>query len=226
MLNANIKYLNNLDLSLNEIINELNKINKMNKTNIDNAFDQAILYLGKTSNIKLLAYNKKEHADLLHYLTQTKFNIIRLKNNMPNYDKKISLSELCDQYILFHNNLIKKIKTFLDKLLNYFSELEQVRRIIVQQIKNLVVEINDKINTYDHNLIYAQYSHSAYINRDMEICEQNFTNRCLPLKSKLDELIEYEKSILNLIENYLLIKEKYKNIDKTFLLNLKSCAKN
>jgi hypothetical protein len=209
LFNDNLKYLDNLNKSINNINDKLNNININKKT-----IKKIIVHLDLSNDFKfLINIDNIEYNNLLHFISQTKQNIIKLKYDIPNYDKIKEKKEICDEYYLFHNNIIKNIKKFINYYNEYFDKLNKIYSIIEPIIKNKNNELNCLI--FNHNELCKNF-----------VFDPNFSSRNKEKKHEIDNLTTYNNYVVEQINNYHLIKSETKNIDISFLNKIKKISYN
>lgn len=205
LYNINLKYLYNLEISINDIIKNVKNI-KIKDNILYNIIDY--LQIKNTfHNVNLVEYN-----NLTVFLSNLIKNIIKLKNNIPIYENS-SLSyikTICDEYIVFHNNIIKNIKKYIEYYNNYILEL-------INMYNSLLKIYNDIYQEYDILLINFNSNSVCRI-------DPNFPRRKCEFENKLQIITKYKQYLKDEIDNYSLIKLLSQNIDKSFLIKIKNIS--
>jgi len=115
-----------------------------------------------------------------------------------------------DEYRKFHNNIINKIKDFINYYLGYVSILEQIRSNVYKKYREGI----DAINI----LIQNNNSRLEYISLDSRIREDpNFHSRHSRQKIQNDLLEDYFHCLDNDIQILNSLRESFKNMNTSFL---------
>jgi hypothetical protein len=209
LYNLNIQYLT----KLNDLI--ISFITKLQNIKIkDKILYEIINHLNLSNNIdfNFNDINITEHNNLLYFICEIMKNIPKLKNDIPNYNNIINteLRAICDEYFIFHNNIIKKIKIFLKYYTHYINKLIKLH--------NLLCEINKPI--------YENYNLLVTYNGANGVDDPNFPSRKLEFQKKILLGVEYLNYIKNEIDSYNYIKTETKNINIDFLNEIKKLSYN
>jgi hypothetical protein len=115
-----------------------------------------------------------------------------------------------DEYRKFHNNIINKIKDFINYYIGYVIILEQIRSNVYKKYREGI----DAINI----LIQNNNSRLEYISLDYRIREDpNFHSRHSRQKMQNDLLEDYFHYLDNDIQIFNSLRESFKNINTSFL---------
>jgi len=115
-----------------------------------------------------------------------------------------------DEYRKFHNNIINKIKDFINYYLGYVIIHEQIRSNVYKKYREGI----DAINI----LIQNNNSRLEYISLDYSIREDpNFHSRHSRQKTQNDLLEDYFHYLDNDIQIFNSLRESFKNINTSFL---------
>lgn len=205
LYNNNLKYLCNLEISINKIIQHINNI-KIN--------DKILLSIYEYLNIKNTFHNIDvyEYNNLKIFLLDTMEDIIKLKNNLPEY-KNMSLSDLkiiCDEYIIFHNNIINNVKKCIHYYRNYNANL---------------IDIYNSLSDIYNNICNAYNSFNLFFYSDKKKENDEFyINKTNKVQKELGMIVDFNEYLKNEIDNYDSIKTLSKNIDKSFLVKIKNIS--
>jgi hypothetical protein len=209
LYNLNIQYLTNLN---NIIINFITKLQNIKIK--DKILYEIINYLNLSENIEynFNDINITEYNNLLHFLREIIKNIRNLKYDIPSYNNltNTELRVVCDEYIIFHNNIIKKIKIFLKYYTQYINKLINLIRLLSEIFLP----------------IHENYKLLVNYNGANGVDDPNYPSRKLELQNKMDILIVYMCYIKNEIDSYDYIRNETKNINIDFLNEIKKTAYN
>ena len=206
LYHENLKYLNNLKKSIKHINNKLTNIS------INDIFLNEIstyMYL----DFKLCDFNNILNITLIDFLLLTIDNIKKLKNDIPNYINISNKKNICDEYHIFHNNIIKNITTFIHYYDSYFNRLYEMYKYLTPFVHTITTELEEIIIKYD----------TMCKNGIMDI---NILNNAKYKKKELHTITQYNNYIVKQINYYISIKKEFKNINVDFLNNLNNKAYN
>ena len=208
LIELNVKYLDNLDESINNINTKLKDISIKQKF-----INEMITYLNllNDSNYMLNNVNINENNNLLYFLLQTKQNIVKLKWDIPIYEKINNLKMICDEYYIFHNNIIKKIKKFIYHYIEFINILSKIHNVIELTTNNTKTELNNMIFNYNESCKHG-------------FSDPNFDGRYKEKIQKIEILKKYNNYINNQINNYYSIKTESKKINISFLEKIKNMS--
>ena len=243
--NENKLYLHNLTNSLEQIVNNLKLIYI---SDISSTFIKHIQPLCVQSNLdNNLLYFYCENQPEQKQITKLEMefegilkNINLLTANIPcyyNMDKselKIVLNEL----VVFHNNIINKIKDFLNFTTDYFCQMIKICKFIEQHCEQYKLnlqkikakrnnQIFNSIGTIGLELFANSNEHDLVPNNNLltntiGIYKQQLakSSQIEQYEVQLEKLNEYQVHYSKQVKLFTDIKNTGKQIDKTFLLRL------
>ncbi len=191
--------------------------NKLNKIKIkDDTILLILKYLDLNNNNEynfLKSISKDEYNNLINFINDTIYNIIKLKCDIPNYSNtsKNELKLICDEYYKFHNNIITNIKKFITYYTDYYNKIK---------------DLYDRLLKNKYNPLFQQYEILISNYNGNSVCRQdpNFPMRKNDFENKINEIKLFLNYILNECDNILQIKNETKNIDTKFLVLLKKTS--
>ena len=194
----NINYLDSLNTAINKAIKHLIGFN-VNTIKF--------LHIKSLHGIEFDTYkfNQDKTTETIQYLRTVPDVIKHLNKNLV---KKKSDS-LRDEYRMFHNNIIGKIKEFINYYIEYICMLESIRSSVYKKYKEGITDINILISNYN--------SAVSSLRLDGLPVDPNFHSRHLRLKSSNDLLEDYYNYLDNHINIFNSIRALFKNIDTKFL---------
>lgn len=205
MYHENLKYLNDLKKSVKHINAKTSNIS-INNIILDEI--NKYMYL----DFQLKDFDDSICVSFVNYLSLTKDNIKKLKNDIPNY-VDISITEkrnISIEYSIFHDNIINKITTFILYYSDYFNKLYEMYKSLIPIIKKTTNELNVISSNYDTLII------NGVIN--MENIE--LLNKAMLIKKELNKITSYNNYLAEQINYYTSIKKEFKLINVDFLNNL------
>ncbi len=207
--NDNLTYLKDLNKSIEKIIELLKKIKLKSIT-----LNKTISYLNLSNNTELnfIGIKNEIYIELLNFLEKTIHDIQILQFNIPDYNNlpKQNFKKICNEYFVFHNNIIEKIKKFINYYTEYISKLYKLYELIKKSFEPITAEYNCLIYNYNNNSVCRN--------------DPNFSLNKNALDNKINEITEYNNYIVNEINYFDEIKTNAKNINKIFLNNIKKIS--
>lgn len=203
--NDNFIYLTDLTKSLYEIIELLKKIKIKNTV-----LYQTINYLGIKNDFNNILINN--YSETLTFCEKTILDIKLLKTNIPQYTNlsKINLKTICDEYFVFHNSIIEKIKQFLNYYTNYKLNIYSLYKQINKHLEPVYSEYNCLIYNYNNNSVCRN--------------DPNFQLKKNAFDQKNNELTKYNNYLVEEINTFDNIKSKTKEINTQFLHKIKKIS--
>jgi hypothetical protein len=188
----NINYLDNL----HDIV--INSIKTLSQFNInDNVFTEIKLLYGNEYTTS--QYNELCKITTINFLKTTSDTIYKLKQNPIQETNK----QTRDEYVIFHNNIVSKIKVFINTYIGYIQIIESINSKIQQTLSDEINKINILISNYNSNLMYHT--------------DPNFSSRHSRLLSSINLLKQQQQYLDNNINNFISIRNSFKTIDTKFL---------
>lgn len=188
----NVNYLESLNQTINKSIKQLSKFN----VNSNTFLQIKSLYGDKFNTTE---FNETMKITTINFLKTT----LEIINSLSQNIISITSISIRDEYHKFHNNIIRKIKDFINHYIKYISILEQI-------ILKIHSKLNEEITSI--NLLITNYNINSICNAD-----PNFNRRHSKLKSNIDLLDSYYNYLDNNISIFNNIRSSFKNINTTFL---------
>jgi hypothetical protein len=188
----NINYLTNLYTIINNSINQLINfnINTSKLLEIKELFGNNLSTCEFNDNVKCTTINF--FRTLLNTINSLKQRPVKTKNNA-----------IRDEYRNFHNNVICKVKEFINYYITYVKVIENIRN-------NLSTYLNTKIDAI--NILLFNYNNNSMCNAD-----PNFYSNHLRQKAEIDLLKNYNDYLNSIIDIFIFIRTSFKDIDTKFL---------
>ncbi len=192
----NINYLESLTNAIDESIRLLNNfnINSLKFIQIKNCY-------GNEYNTN--KFNQMTTISTINFLQTTKNFIFSLKIN-PVKNKN---NQIRDEYCTFHNNIIMKIKEFINTYIEYMTIVEKIKNSIFTKLSDETISINILISNYNNNSVCR--------------ADPNFNLKYSQQKQKADELQDFVNYLNNDINIFITVRKIFKNINTNFLKLLK-----
>ena len=190
----NVNYLTNLYTIINNSITQLVNFN-MNTSKfleIKALFGANLTTREFNDNTKTTTINF--FRTLLNTINSLKQRPVKTKNNI-----------IRDEYRNFHNNIICKVKEFINYYLSYVKVVENIRN-------NLLTHLNAKIETI--NTLIFNYNSKSIYNAN---ADPNFYSNHSRQKAEIDLLNTYDDYLNNIINIFMFIRNSFKDIDTKFL---------
>ncbi len=243
--NENKNYLNNLTNSLKLIIENLKLVFISDISATYEKHIQPICIQSDESNlIYFNCKNQLEQKQINKFTMELDYiitNINLLIGNIPCYYKmdKLQLKEILSELVLFHNNIINKIKEFLIVTLEYHNQLNQICgfldkhcEIINSNLKKLKIksklQMANSIKIVGTHL-FANTDNQSLTNSNLftdsvNLCHQQIgkINQIKYQENILQHLMEYSEHYNKQAKIFANIKTHAKQIDKTFLQRLQT----
>lgn len=200
----NLKYLETLLDLINESSIELSSIKPNNFKIIEN---RNIAIVDSKIMIK---YDDAPRIEILHFLKKIKNDIFLLKSDIPNYSTIDNKKDICDEYFIFHNNIISNLKKFNSFYKSYDTYLLKI-------IDKLGIYIRDKQNEYN----VMVFNYNAHI---QHFDDPNFCQKEKNLSEEIRIATHYNNIAVNYLNLKQKIREKFKNNNNEFLTTLKNTA--
>ncbi len=190
----NINYLESLTNAIDESIRLLNNfnINSLKFIQIKNCY-------GNEYNTN--KFNQMTTISTINFLQTTKNFIFSLKIN------PVKNNQIRDEYCTFHNNIIMKIKEFINTYIEYMTIVEKIKNSIFTKLSDETISINILISNYNNNSVCR--------------ADPNFNLKYSQQKQKADELQDFVNYLNNDINIFITVRKIFKNINTNFLKLLK-----
>ena len=206
----NINYLDNL---YSVISNSISYISEFNINSIKFIQIKSL----HNNDIDTTEFNDSTKIKTINFLKSLLITINKLKKNPIKETNNI----IKEEYINFHNNIIKNIKEFISYYLKYVTIIETIKINIYKKYNEKIQEINILISNY--NSIISSMECSSSIDPhfyNIHSRDPNFNKKYSKLKNDIDFL----KDCYNYLDNYIKlfnnIKMLFKSINKQFLISL------
>lgn len=182
----NINYLDNLH---NIVINAIKSLSHISINN--NVFIEIKILYGNEYTTS--QYNELCKITTINLLKTTTDTIYKLKLNPIQETNK----QTRDEYINFHNNIISKIKVFINTYIGYMEIIESINSKIHQTACDEINKINILISNYN--------------------TDPNFSSTHSRLLSSINLLKQQQQYLDNNINMFNSIRNSFKTIDTKFL---------
>ena len=195
----NIAYLESLYNAVSKSIRELSNFN----VNTPKFIQIKSLHGTEFNTSK---FNETMKETTIHFLK----TIIGMINNLKKNLIQTKSDGVRDEYRKFHNNIINKIKDFINYYLKYIIILEQIRSNVYKKYREGIDAINILIQNNNSRLEYI-----AFDSRIRE--DPNFHRRHSTQKMQNDLLEDSYHCLNNDIQIFNSLRESFKNINTSFL---------
>ena len=188
----NINYLNNLHDTVNNSIKNLLQfyIN-------DNIFTEIKILYGNEYTTR--QYNELCKTTTINFLKTTSDTIYKLKQDPIEETNKQNR----DEYIHFHNNIVSKIKDFINTYIDYIKISESINSKIYHILNDETTKINILISNYNSNSMYY--------------ADPNFSSRHSQLLYSINLLKQQQQYLNKNMDIFINIRNSFKIIDTKFL---------
>ena len=188
----NINYLDNLH---NIVIDSIKSLSHISIN--DNVFIEIKILYGNEYTTS--QYNELCKITTINLLKTTTDTIYKLKLKPIQETNKQTRYE----YINFHNNIVSKIKVFINTYIGYIQIIESINSKIHQTLSDEINKINILISNYNSNLMHHT--------------DPNFSSRHSRLLSSINLLKQQQQYLDNNINMFNSIRNSFKTIDTKFL---------
>lgn len=189
---ANINYLESLRETCGNAIDKLHEFNFTSKL-----FYEIKRSFGK--DIQFGHYDELSKIETNNFLKETLNTIPLLMQRLATVPDK----NLRDEYILFHNNLVKKIKSFINCYFSFIVNVFSMAKNILEKLQTDTAAINILIDNYNGNAMCR--------------ADPNFPLNHSKLNGSIELLTTYHDYLTKICDAFTSVRTLFKKIDTTFL---------
>jgi hypothetical protein len=189
---ANINYLESLREICHHTIDKLHEFN----------FTEKLFYEIKCSfgkDIEFGDYNEFSKIETINFIKQTLNTIPLLMQKLVTVPDK----KLREEYIIFHNNLVKKIKSFINCYFDFVVNISTMEKKILEKIRIDTDALNILVYNYNGNLMCQS--------------DPNFPRNHARLNGSIELLMRYHNYLTKICDAFISVRTLFKKIDTAFL---------